>query len=67
MSAPPGNRKVVAIAVVGALIFASLPFISKEVNHYFLEVLPCNIILNGIAVTAYNLQNKASQGTKTDQ
>lgn len=32
MQAPRGNQKVVFLAVVGALAFAALPFISKEVG-----------------------------------
>lgn len=32
MKAPKGNQKVVLLAVIGALTFAALPFISKEVG-----------------------------------
>lgn len=32
MNAPRGNQKIVLLAVAGAVVFAALPFISKEVR-----------------------------------
>jgi hypothetical protein len=40
MKAPGGNQKVVILAVVGALTFAALPFISKEVGLLLCQVSP---------------------------
>ncbi|CAL5219560.1 g1417 [Coccomyxa viridis] len=38
MNAPRGNQRIVFIAVAGALAFAALPFISKQVRKREQEV-----------------------------
>ena len=46
MNAPRGNQKIVFIAVAGALVFAALPFISKQA---------CTVLLEGFSLSPQSM------------
>ena len=71
MQAPRGNQKVVFIAVVGALAFAALPFISKQVgtelrdSSHFKCLFVVNVVRHFALFSGPLLPSRCEKGSKT--